>query len=216
MFIGHYGVALAAKRVAPNVSLGLLFLGAGFLDFLWPVFVLAGVERVRIAPGISALAPLDFAYYPFSHSLLLVAGWSLAFGLAVYAAGRSRVGAWACALLVASHWFLDALVHRPDLPLAPGMDPKIGLGLWNSPAAGISVEAALFVAGLALYGSATRARDATGRRAFWLLMLALVAAWLGALLGPPPPSVRVLAYTGLAMWLYVAWAAWVDRHRQVI
>lgn len=213
MFIGHFGVGFGAKRFAPGVSLGTLFLAAQFLDLLWPTLLLLGVERVAIAPGITAVTPLDFQHYPISHSLLAVAGWSVLLAGAYYAQRRSKAGAIAVALLVASHWFLDFLTHRPDLPLTPVGDTRVGLGLWNSLPATILVEVPLFLAGCWLYATATRALDAVGRWGFAGLVAFLLLVHVGNLAGDPPPSAVAIAWVGHAQWLLVLWAFWIDRHR---
>ena len=167
MFLGHFGVGFAAKRAAPRLSLGVLFLAAQFIDLLWPTLLLIGVERVSIAPGITAVTPLDFEHYPVSHSLLAVVGWSVLVGGVCFVLRRSWREALLLALLVISHWFLDALVHRPDLPLAPVGDARVGLGLWNSLAATLLVEGSIFLGGVWMYARATRARDAAGRWGLW-------------------------------------------------
>ena len=141
MFIGHIGAAFAAKRFAPKTSLGTLVFATGFLDLIWPIFLLLGLEHVRIAPGITRVTPFDFYDYPISHSLLAVVGWSLAVGLAYFALHRYRAGAWMVGLGVLSHWFLDWIVHRPDLPLWPGGTGHYGLGLWNSVPATLPLRA---------------------------------------------------------------------------
>lgn len=214
MFIGHFGVGLAAKRVAPRVSLGSLFLAAQFLDLLWPTLLLLGVERVAIAPGNTAVTPLDFEHYPVSHSLLAAAGWALLVALAFYGLRRSWRGAIVIALLVLSHWGLDALMHRPDLPLTPFTSERVGLGLWNSLPLSVAAELSVFGAGVWLYASATRARDAIGRWGMWALFALLLAIQAGNFLGQPPPSVAAIAWVGQAQWLLVLWAYWIDQHRQ--
>jgi len=212
MFLGHFAVGLAAKRVAPHTSLGTLFAAAQLLDLVWPVLVLAGLETVRVDPGNTAFTPLDFVSYPWTHSLLLVAVWAAAFALA-YRARRSYAGgAWVVGALVLSHWLLDLVTHRPDLPLAPGA-VKVGLGLWNSVAATVVVEGALFAAGVYLYATGTRARTRTGRVGFWALVLLLVGIY-AANMGPPPPSARAIGAAGLLMWLFIPWAVWIDRNRE--
>ncbi len=216
MFLGHYGAGLALKKAAPRTSLGTLFLGAQFIDLLWPVLVLAGVERVRIAPGITAVTPLDFESYPWSHSLAATAGWAVLLAAAYYGVRRYRAGALALAAAVVSHWLLDAVVHRPDLPWIPGWGARAGLGLWNSPAGTFLVEILLFGSGLYLYARATRAADRTGRFALWGLALFLVFVYAASTLGPPPPDARSVAWAGQAQWLLVAWAYWVDRHRRPV
>ena len=129
MFIGHYAVALGAKKAAPRVSLGTLLLASQFIDLLWPIFLLLGLEHVRIAPGNTVFTPLDFYDYPISHSLLAVLGWSVGFGLVYYAVRRSGRNALILGAIVLSHWVLDFISHRPDLPLIPGMETRVGLGL---------------------------------------------------------------------------------------
>lgn len=213
MLLGHYAVAFAAKRAVPAVSLGTLFLAAQLIDGLWPVFNLLGLEHVEIAPGDTAFTPLRFVDYPITHSLLMCAVWAALFGVAYYLVRRYRAGALMVAALVMSHWILDFVSHRPDLPLYPGGSTYVGLGLWQSVPATLAVEGTMFVAGLWLYLASTRARDRTGVIALWALILVLIAAYLGAAFGPPPPSAEVVAWSGLLGWLTVAWGYWIDRHR---
>jgi hypothetical protein len=218
VFVGHFAVAFGAKRAVPAVSLGTLFLAGQFADLVWPVLVIAGVERVGVQPGLTVVTPLDFIYYPFSHSLLAAAAWAMVFGAAYMALGKAtaRTGA-VLALVVASHWMLDALAHRPDMPLTIGeASPRVGLGLWNSLPGTMAVELLLFGAGLWLYSKATRAIDRTGRLALWGLVAFLLVIYVANLLGPPPPSGLAAAWSALAMWLLVAWGYWVDRHRAVV
>ncbi|MDQ3998309.1 MAG: metal-dependent hydrolase, partial [Gemmatimonadota bacterium] len=126
MLLGHYGIALAAKRAAPRTSLGTLNLAAQLLDELWPIFVLMGLETVRVAPGLMAANPLDFVHYPITHSLVGALGWSVLLGVVYLAMTRYRRGAVVVGLLVLSHWFLDLPMHRADLPLWPGSDVRVG------------------------------------------------------------------------------------------
>lgn|ERR1051325_5685310 len=205
MFIGHHAAAFAAKRVAPAVSLDVLMGAAMWLDLLWPVLTLAGVEHFRIDRGNTAFTPLDFYDYPISHSLLMALVWSL---LAAALFKRAIVG-----LAVLSHWVLDFVTHRPDLAVWPG-GPKVGLGLWNSVAGTIVAEAALFVLGVFLYVRATKARDRVGNIALWALVAFLILIYIANILSPPPPSVRAVSTAALAAWLFVPWAFWIDRHRQ--
>ena len=216
MFVGHIAVSLAAKRAAPRTSLGTLVAAAVWIDLVWPVLLLAGVERVRIDPGNTPFTPLDFESYPFTHSGVAVVLWSAAFGAAYLARTGYRRGAAVVAALVASHWVLDAISHRPDLPLL-WRGPMVGLGLWYSVPATLAVELALFAAGVVVYARSTQARDAVGRWALAGLVAFLVATYLGSAFGAPPPSVTAIAVGGLAMQsAIVAWAAWVDRHRRAV
>jgi hypothetical protein len=211
MFIGHFAAAFAAKRVAPRISLGTLTLAAQFIDLLWPTLLLLGVERVVIDPALTG-APLDFVHYPVSHSLLAVIGWSVLVGGIHYAVTRQARGAIVVGLLVLSHWVLDLLVHRPDLPLLVDGGPRFGLGLWNWPTLELTLELALFAGAFALYRS-TPAGKAAGIGP-WILAAVLVAIQIGNAYGPPPPSVEAIAWVGQAQWLLVAAAYWVDRPRR--
>src|SRR5580765_4994816 len=155
MFIGHFALGLAAKPQAPRVSLAMLFAAAQLADLLWPFLLAAGVEQVRIDPGNTAFTPLDFISYPYSHSLLMLLLWGAALGF-VYRSSTGKNGSTFAilALLVVSHWVLDFVTHRPDMPLYPG-GPKIGLGLWNSVPATVAVEVAMYAAGVWIYMRST-------------------------------------------------------------
>lgn len=213
MFIGHFGLGFAAKRVAPRMSLGTAFLAAQWLDLLWPTLLLLGVESVRIAPGATAVTPLVFDNYPVSHSLLAAACWGMAIG-AVYGFARGQVrGAIIVGLLVVSHWLLDAIVHVPDLPLAPGLDTMVGLGLWQSRAATLAVEIPVFVIGVWLYATSTRPTAKAGRYGLIGLVAFLAIVHAANLFGQPPPSAAAIAWAGQAQWLLVAWAYWLDARR---
>ncbi len=214
MFIGHFAMGLSGKRPAPAVSLGTLFLAAQFLDLLWPTLVLLGIETVRIAPGNTAVTPLEFVSYPFSHSLLAALGWSLAFGATYWLIRRRPLDSVVVGCLVFSHWVLDFISHRPDLQLAPGSGTRLGLGLWYSRPATIAVEFTLLVVGAAIYSSVTRARDKAGRYGYIALLVFLAATYLMAVFGPSPPSVSALGWASQSVWLLVAWGYWLDRHRE--
>ncbi len=216
MFIGHFGVGFGAKAAAPKTSLGTLFLASQFVDLLWPTLLLVGAERVRIAPDITRVTPLDFEFYPISHSLVAAIGWGMLFALGYQGTKRYPRGASVLGLTVVSHWLLDLIVHRPDLPLVPGSGVKVGLGLWSSLPGTLIVEMGIFVAGAVLYLRNTRARNAIGKWALWVLIIFLVAVSLSNLFGPPPPNVKTLAWVGQSQWLLILWGYWVDRHRRAV
>ncbi len=215
MFLGHFGLGMAGKRFAPALSLGALFLAVQWADLLFFVLCLAGVEHFRIAPGATVMTPMDFDDYPWSHGLVALAVWGLVLGAAVYVISRRRAAAVVFGLGVVSHWFLDALVHRPDMPVLPH-GPYVGLGLWNSPVLTIAAEALVFGLGLAVYLRFTRPADRTGTWALWGLVAFLVAAWAGSVAGGPPPNERAVEWMGVAMWLLVPWGYWIDRHRAIV
>lgn len=213
MFIGHFGVVFAAKRAAPDVNLGVLIAAAQLIDLVWPLLLLAGVERVRIAPGDTAFTPLEFTHYPYTHSLALVVLWAALAGGAYWLWRRRGNAALIIALLVVSHWLLDWLTHRPDLPLYPGSDTVTGFGLWNSIIGSLLVEGVIFAAGLALYLHVTTARTRLGVWALWSLVAFLMIAYLGAAFGPPPPDTTALTWSALMVWLFPLWGYWADRSR---
>jgi hypothetical protein len=212
MLLGHYAVALATKRAAPKTSLGTLVFVAQFADLVWPIFLLAGWEQVRIVSGITRVTPLDFVAYPYSHSLLAQVLWGIGIGAIYFGIRRGARSAVVLALCVPSHWLLDYIVHRPDLPLVPG-GGRYGLGLWNSLPATLAVEFTVFAIGIALYLTQTRAKDRAGEYVLWSLLILLLLVYIGSLFGPPPPNERVIAISALTLWLTVPWAAWADRHR---
>jgi len=214
VFIGHYAAGFAAKAAAPRASLGTMFLAAGFIDLLWPTFLMLGVERVRIAPGITAVTPLDFEHYPFSHSLVAVLGWAAGFALVYQSVRRYPRGAAVAGLCVVSHWVLDAISHRPDVPLYPGGDARVGLGLWYSMPVTLVVESALFIAGVWLYLRATARVDDRSQWPLWTLVAFLLLVYaMNMFGGAPPPGVPALAWVAQAQWLLVAWGYWVERCR---
>ncbi len=213
MFLGHFAVALAAKRLTPKTSLGTLFASAQFVDLLWPIFLLLNLEHVLIEVGNTAVTPLNFYDYPITHSLAGAIAWSLLFSGVHFVLRKDIRAAWIVGLLVLSHWILDFITHRPDLPLGFGSELYCGLGLWNSLPATLVVELTLFLAGTVFYIRSTKARDKIGSYGLWSLMTLLVAFYLGNLFGPPPPSEEMIATAGNAMWLFVLWASWVDKHR---
>lgn len=215
MFVGHYAVALAAKKMAPKVSLGVLFIAAQFVDLLWPLLLLLGLEHVRIDPGNTILTPLDFYDYPFSHSLVSAIIWSIVIGLWYFASKRDKSSSVVVAFCVFSHWILDFVTHRPDLPLAFGKNIYLGLGLWNSPVVTIAIEVSLFILGVVIYLRTTSPIDHIGNYGFWSLVAVLLLIYISNFIGPPPPNEFSLAIVANAAWLFVLWAFWVDRHRSI-
>jgi hypothetical protein len=216
MFIGHLALGLAAKRATPRVSLAMLMIAAQWADTVWPVFVALGLEQVRIDPGNTVFTPLDFVSYPYSHSLAMLVIWGIAVGAAYRGIAGGRRTFLVLAGLVVSHWVLDAVSHRPDMPIYPG-GPKVGLGLWNSFSATVIVESVMFAVGLWIYLGATRARDAIGRWALWSLIAILVAAYIANAVGGPPPSVDAIwmgSMAGIALLTSLAW--WADSHRDAV
>jgi hypothetical protein len=214
VFVGHTALALAAKARAPRTSLGLLWAAAVTLDLLWPPFLLFGLERVRIAPGDTAFTPLAFDSYPWSHSLLMALVWGAILALIVARRGAEPGAPLLIGALVVSHWVLDFVSHRPDMPLWPGAGaPRLGLGLWNSVPATLAVEGLLFLAGITIYVRVTRPRDRIGVWAFWSFLLVQAVLWASGPWTAPPPSAAAVAWVSLGAWLFVLWAWWADRHR---
>lgn len=211
MFVGHYGISFMARRSDSSVPLWVLFIAVQLLDVIWAPLVLLGVEKVRIVPGITATNPLDLYYMPYTHSLLAALFWSVAAAATYRVLCRSsslRAG-----LLVGSavfsHWVLDFVVHRPDLPLFDD-SAKVGLGLWNRPALAFGLEAVLLLGGVALFQ-----RHRSGRSVplviFSLIMLAIQAY---IFFGPPPVSDAAIASTALGAYAVFAVAIWLLTDRR--
>jgi membrane-bound metal-dependent hydrolase YbcI (DUF457 family) len=216
MFIGHFALAFAGKRAAPALSLGTLFLACQFADLLWPTLLVLGLEQVAIEPGNTVVTPLNFISYPYSHSLVMLLVWAAVFALVYRLVNGSRPAAIATvAALVVSHYLLDVITHRPDMPVTINGATRLGLGLWNLPGTTLAIESAMFIIGTAMYASVTRERDRAGRLGFLSLIVVLAAFHFAALYGPPPPSTSAIAGAGHLMWLFVIWAYWLDRHRTV-
>lgn len=214
MFLGHFAVGLGAKAATPRPSLGTLFLASQFVDLLWPALLLLGIERAEIEPGITTVTPLNFVSYPITHSLLMVCVWGLLFGGVYWMIRKDVRSAVVLGLCVVSHWVLDLVVHRPDLPLVPGGAEKAGFGLWNSLGGTLLVEGLLFAVGVWLYVRVTRSENRVGRYALWALVAFLVVVYTMNVFGPPPPDMTTVAWVGQSMWLLVAWGYWIDRNRQ--
>lgn len=216
MFLGHFGIAMAAKKVAPRTPLPALFAASSFVDIIWPVFLLMGIEQARGTPGITAVTDIEFISYPYSHSLVMAIVWGVVVGLVSWPFTKSSRGALVIGLLVASHWFLDLIVHIPDLPLTLSDDTHVGLGLWNSVAGTLTLELLLFGAGAYVYITQTAANDRIGRYGIWGLLVLLVASYIADFTSTPPEDIKSAAYIifiGTALTLWLAW--WVDRHRRV-
>ncbi len=219
MFIGHYAVGLAAKKWAPKAPLGTLVAAAIWIDLVWPLFLLLDLEHFRITQGITQMVPFDFYDYPLSHSLYMVLAWSAFLGLAYLISEKDSRGSWVIAGLVLSHWFLDLIVHRQDLPLWPtdaSTVQKYGFALWNHPWAAIPLEAILFAAGLWLYQKSTKALDEIGNTGFWIFAAVLAILFLVNLKLVPSPNPYVVSLMGFSQLIFVAWAYWIDDHRKTL
>ncbi len=212
MFIGHFGLGLGMKKATPVISLGLLFIAVQFVDLLWPTLLLLDIEHVVITPN--GVTPLDFVDYPITHSLLTVLGWGFLFGFVYWLFKKNVKNAIILGALVVSHWFIDLIVHMPDLPLYPGDSPKVGFGLWNYFWITAILEGIIYIIGVRYYLLATSAKNAAGKYGLWTLVILLALIHLSSGLGPPPPSVSALAWSAQLQWVFVLFAFWVDRNRE--
>jgi hypothetical protein len=217
MFLGHYGVALALKRAEPKLSLGTLFIAVQLADLLWGIFILLGWEHARIVPGYTAVTPLEFLDYPISHSLVAALAWGAAAAALYYSwPTRDTTRHWQAAAVVGvavfSHYWLDVLVHVPDLPIAGTDSPKLGLGLWNNPTLTTIAELAVFGAGLALYFGLRSHRHPVRPARLGILVVVLVGTYFASIYGPPPPNMTTVAVSGIVFFIAIAMlAAWADR-----
>lgn len=216
MFIGHYALGLAAKKAAPRTSLGTLFVAAQLADLLWPIFLLLGWEHVHAVPNPNSFLVGWFDDYPYSHSLFMLLVWGALFGYLYRARTGNKGGALVVGILVVSHWVLDFITHRPDMPIYPG-GPQVGLGLWKSATATIAVESVMLLIGVVMYVGITRARDGIGRWGFWSVVALLAISYVASIKSPTPTDVSALAIGAIIFgWLFVLLAWWVDRHREAL
>jgi hypothetical protein len=213
MFIGHYAVGLAAKRFAPQASLGALVAAPILLDLLWPIFLLLGQEHISIVPNSNPFLRLQFDFYPISHGLVAVIGWATLYASAYFGLTRYVAGTVVIWIGVVSHWLMDYVVHVPDLPLSVH-SRLYGLGLWNHRWWTVAVELALFAGGIWTYQRTTRAKNPNGLYIFISFILVLLLAYGAAVFGPPPSSVRKVAGFALLTWLAIPWAWWFDSQRE--
>ena len=216
MFIGHWAPAFAVAAAAPeSPRLGTLFVAAQLVDWAFALFVLGGVEHLRLVPGITAMNPLDLYHMPLSHSLLGTAVFALVFGVAIGAGLRNTVAGFWAAVVVLSHWLLDLVVHRPDLTLVGGED-KLGWGLWNVPGVALPLELAITLGCFVWYVRATKGPLGPPL----ILIAAMLAFQAFSWFGPEPqgsPTAMVLTMmtafailTALAFW--VGRTRWHNRH----
>jgi len=211
MLVPHFGVGLAAKRVAPKTSAGILMLASLLPDFLAWIFLLAGIEHARIHPGITRTNALDLYDIPISHSLLMNALWALLLSGAYFLWRRYGRGSWIIFALVLSHWLLDFLSHRPDMPLAPGIHEYFGLGLYNAPLAMLLVEGLIWLAGIIVYARCTRSRKRMGAYLFWSVASLVTAVWVISLGGAAPSALRPAGIFSLIFFsIVVLWAYLID------
>ena len=213
MFLGHLAVGMAGKKLAPGASLAWLWAAAFFADFLWPILLFLGAEEVRIVRRRAAYMGLDFVSYPWSHSLLMLVIWGALFAAywRLVPSGR-RIGLVLGALVI-SHWFLDFIVHSPDLPVWP-RGPEYGLGLWVSKPKTMAFELSLFVIGIVLFVKATWPRDDLGKWGFWILMLFLFVSYVSNSFDPRPPRSIPLFYRSgmVTMFLIIAMGVFIEQH----
>jgi len=212
MLVGHFAISLLGKRIEPKVSVGTLMLAAMLPDVLSCLFLIGGLEEIRLNSGSTfKLEAVEIAY---SHSLLTGAVWGGLLASSYFWRRSYKRGAWLVLAAVLSHWVLDVVSHTPDMPLAPGIQARLGLGLWNSIPATLVIEGGLWILSIAAYVSVTRARSRASLALFWLPIAFLTLAWYGNIAGPPPSDPSSIRFTSLIFFLLtVAWAYWLDRLR---
>jgi len=213
MFVGHYGVAFAARGVEKQLPLWAYFLAVQWVDLVWTMLVFFGVERVSIQPGVNPSGPLVFDYYPYTHSLAAGAAWAaiafMGYRVITRMQGSQRVAA-ILALAVLSHWFLDLMVHQPDLDIYDE-SRKVGLGLWNYPVIEVIVEYVLLFGGMLFYFKKSPELSMKRRMAMVALGIFMSLVQLAGSFGPPPQSVRIMAVSGFILYaLFAGLAAWIE------
>jgi hypothetical protein len=213
MFVGHLAVGFAGKAITPKINVLWLLIAAMWADILFTLFVLFGLESMRLEPGITQVNPMNFDDYPWSHSLAMDCVWAMILAAAICLLTRDVRASAVVGIAVLSHWVLDAISHIPDMPIAPSSAMRVGFGLWRSKLATIVVEGGMWIVALAVYRLTTKPRDAIGRWGFWAYAAFVSALYVANLFGPPPPNVRVVAWVNLSVMLLILWPAWFDSHR---
>ena len=213
MFIGHFAPALIMATRPRAAGLGTLFVAAQLVDIGFAALLVPGIEAMRIIPGITAMNPMDLYHMPYTHSLLSTLIWAVLFGVLVWFATKRREAAIGAALVVASHWFIDLLVHIPDLTLY-GAPPKLGLSLWNHPAIAMPLEIVLIGGAFGYYLHRSEAR--AGNRRLWVLASLLAFAQAIDWFGPKEPaySLAVPATMLFAYALLAGTAVWAGANRR--
>ncbi len=213
MFIGHYALALGSKKLTPKTSLGTLMLATGFIDVLWPFFLLLNIEQVKIDPGNTAVTPLDFVHYPYSHSLLMCTVWALLFSFIYFKKTKNKKGMLVLFILVISHWVLDLITHRADLPLSIFSTTKFGFGLWNYKITTIVIETLMYLFGCFIYLKSTKALNKIGSIGFLIFFSFLFLMYLANIFGPPPPNEIILAKMAPVILILYYFPYWIDKNR---
>jgi hypothetical protein len=213
MFVGHYGVSFAMQPAARRVPLWVWFIAVQWLDVVWSLLVLLGVEKLRIVPGFTQANALDLYYMPFTHGLPGSILLSLIFGaiVALFTAGNRLKTALLVAAASFSHWVLDLMVHTPDLPLYDN-SAKVGFGLWRNVALSFPLELITLLIGALVYARVRKFKSAKGRYVFWGFIALLAVVQVGGNFGPQPSSSQTMAITGFIFYGVLALlAALVER-----
>ncbi len=210
MFLGHVGVALAAKRAAPRASLGTLLVAATLPDAVWAILCPTGLDRSGIAPVLMTVVRPDFGTDSFSHSLLFAGVLALIFGLGYLSLRHSGRAAVVIGALVLSHPLLDAPGSFTHITFFPGTAP---VSLRGPVPVLLLLESALFLAGVVIYLRATRARDSLGSWGLGTTLVVQLALFAAAIVPPHPLEVQALALATLGSFLFAPLAFWLDRHR---
>lgn len=213
MLVGHLAVGLIAKPYEPKISLGTWILAALLSDFIFFTLLIAGIEHVEVVPGanVNRAVGRDIVY---SHGLLMNLVWATLFASIYFLRSRYSRRALLLFAVVLSHWVLDVISHRPDMPIAPGTHQVFGLGLWNSLPATLIVEGGFWLLGIIVYARATQALGRTGTYAYWIGFALLTLIWRGNISGGIDPNPVKAGIGGLIVFgLMVVWGHWMNRLR---
>jgi len=215
MLVGHFAVAFSAKRIAPAISLGTLVFAAMLADLLWCAFMIAGIEQVHYTPACGAANYFVATDIALSHSLAMGTLWAAILAAIFIVFLRRQIRATAIVFAVVfSHWFLDFVSHKPDMPLAPGIHTYLGLGLWNSIPATLLLEGSFWLCALIVYARSSKPRKRTAAYFYWLPAAVLTLLWYNNLAGPPPPDPHTAPAVALSLFLLtVLWAYWINAAR---
>ncbi|TGM58298.1 hypothetical protein [Leptospira adleri] len=212
MFIGHYSVAFVLKKTVPKTPFWSLLVGVQFVDFLFMIFVMLGIEHMRLIPGFTESNPFDLYYMPYTHSLIAGVLWSILVFCGFYFYTKAedttskRKIAFAVALSVISHYLLDLPVHTPDLPILTDSGTKLGFGLWNNLWLTVGIEAALTVLSFAYYFRGSESGNGfSGKWGMQILAgFFLILIFINPF-APVPDSIYVFAVQALVLYALIAY-----------
>jgi membrane-bound metal-dependent hydrolase YbcI (DUF457 family) len=214
MFIGHYAVSFAAKRLAPEISMGILVFAANFPDIIWSIAIILGIENAHIASDSSVFTPVGLNYYAISHSFVVSIVLSVLFANLYWWKKKDVTGALVIGGAGFSHWLLDFVTAPSTLPLFPGSSMNLGLGLLSSMTSRLLVEELLLVIGVLLYLSITKLKKKIKLYGFATFVLLISATYIVSNMKQIEFGERLLGEFVVFTLVLPVWAQWFDENSE--